>query len=233
MTFSRRKFVGGIGTSVAAITAFGAASTTSQAQLVDQFTNWDSAEFSKLIHLQARAKQVYDIRPVADGKFLNNIKNSLNGFHYGYNIPNDQIKILVAMHGPSNTLAFDDAMWKKYRLGEFVDVTDPETGKPATRNIFLPKKPGYTSTETQAHNSKLQDTSIATLQERGVKFLSCHTATEEEVEKLVKKFSLKTPAEEIVQDLQAHILPGVLIVPSMVATVALLQSEGHYTYITV
>jgi len=29
------------------------------------------------------------------------------------------------------------------------------------------------------------------------------------------------------------VLAGVLVVPAMVATVSLLQSEGHYTYITV
>jgi len=28
-------------------------------------------------------------------------------------------------------------------------------------------------------------------------------------------------------------VPGVLVVASMVAAIALLQSEGHYTYITV
>jgi hypothetical protein len=31
----------------------------------------------------------------------------------------------------------------------------------------------------------------------------------------------------------AHALPGVLVVASMVAAVALLQAEGHYTYVTV
>jgi hypothetical protein len=30
----------------------------------------------------------------------------------------------------------------------------------------------------------------------------------------------------------AHTVPGVLVVASMVAAVALLQAEGHYTYIT-
>jgi len=37
----------------------------------------------------------------------------------------------------------------------------------------------------------------------------------------------------VVKDLQAHTVPNVLIVPSMVATVALLQIDGHYSYITV
>jgi hypothetical protein len=63
--------------------------------------------------------------------------------------------------------------------------------------------------------------------------LSCHTAPEEQVKELVGRYSHKASAEETVQDLQAHILSGVLIVPSMVASILLLQSEGHYTSITV
>jgi intracellular sulfur oxidation DsrE/DsrF family protein len=182
-------------------------------------------------------KQVYDVRAVGEGKFLNNVKNSLNGFRYGFGIANEQIKIAVALHGPSNALAFDDAMWQKYRLGEFVEVNDPGTGKPATRNVFFPAKASGAGnpqdSNLQDRNSKIQEHSIEALQGRGVKFLSCHTATEEQVEAMIKKFSLKAVAEEIVKDLQAHVLPGVLIVPAMVATVALLQSEGRFTYITV
>jgi intracellular sulfur oxidation DsrE/DsrF family protein len=232
MSVSRRKFVGGFGTSVAALGALGITARGGEAQLVYQRADWDFAEFDKLVRSPARAKQVYDVRGVGEGKFLNNVKNSLNGFRYGFGIANDEIKIAVALHGPSNALAFDDAMWQKYRLGEFVEVNDPATGKPATRNIFFPAKAGG-SDNLQDRNSKMQEHSIAALQQRGVKFLSCHTATEEQVAAMVKKFSLSAPAEEIVKDLQAHVLPGVLIVPAMVATVALLQSEGKFSYITV
>jgi intracellular sulfur oxidation DsrE/DsrF family protein len=232
MTFSRRHFVGGFSAGVAALGAFGLAPRTAEAQLVYQRSDWNFNEFDKLVHIQARAKQVYDVRAVGEGKFLNNVKNSLNGFRYGFGIPDDQIKIAVALHGPSNALAFDDSMWQKYRLGEFVEVNDPSTGKAATRNIFFPRKPNASSA-LEDPSSQVQDHSIEALQHRGVKFLCCHTATEEQVSSMVRKFSLKAPAEEIVKDLQAHVLPGVLIVPAMVATVSLLQSEGRFTYITV
>jgi intracellular sulfur oxidation DsrE/DsrF family protein len=232
MAFSRRKFVGGFGTSVAALSALGSSTTGAQAQLVYQRSDWDVAEFEKLVHSPAKAKQVFDVRAIGEGRFLNNVKNSLNGLHYGFGIPSDEIRIAVAMHGPPNAMAFDDSMWLKYRLGEFVDVTDPATGKPATRNIYFPPTPGGTD-DLQDRKAKIQDHSITALQSRGVKFLSCHTATEEQVVGMIKKFSLAAPAEEIVKDLQAHVLPGVLVVPAMVATVALLQSEGHFSYITV
>lgn len=232
MSFSRREFVGGLGTSLAALGAAGLSTHNAEAQLIYQRADWDFNEFQKLVDSPAKVKQVYDIRPVGEGKFLNNVKNSLNGFIYGFGIPAGEVKIAVALHGPSNAVAFDDAMWQRYRLGEFVELNDPATGKPATRNVFF-RSSGKGSDNLQDRSSKMQDHSVQALQHRGVKFLSCHTATEEQAEAMVKKFSLSSTAEEVVKDLQAHLLPGVLIVPAMVATVALLQSEGHFTYITV
>jgi len=127
-------------------------------------------------------------------------------------------------------LNFDDSMWAKYRLGEWLKVNDPQTGKPAVRNPYFAKKP-VTSTDPEDRASVFQDTSIESLQGRGVKLLSCHNSTQAQAHELVEQYSLKQPAEEITRDLQAHTLPGVLIVPAMVATISLLQAEGRYTYI--
>lgn len=226
---TRRSFVETAGLGMAAM---GMLPATSEAQLTYRKQDWKILEFDKLVKNPARVKQVFDIRPIGEGKFLNNIKNSLNGLEFGFGIPRQQIKIVAALHGPSNMLNFDDAAWEKYRIGEWFNVKDPLTGAPAVRNIYFPQKPGKTS-DPNDPNSTLQDTSVQALQARGVSFLSCHTATEEQVRALVKLRNLKDPVEDIVQDLQAHILPNVVIVPAMVATVALLQSEGHFTYITV
>jgi hypothetical protein len=232
MNFSRRAFVGGVSSALAAVGALGVSPKLANGQLIAKHGDWKSADFEALLKSPARAKQIYDIRPIGDGKFLSNVKNSLNGFHFGFDIPEDRIKVAVGMHGPSNALNFTDAMWEKYRLGEWLQVADPKTGKPATRNIYYPQK-GWTSNDPEAGESIYQDTSLEALTKRGVAFLSCHTATEEQSRALVEKYSLQMPPEEIVKDLQAHTLPGVMIVPAMVATISLLQSEGHYSYITV
>jgi hypothetical protein len=71
---------------------------------------------------------VFDETQIGGGRFLNNIKNSLNGLQYGLNIPADQIKIVSAMHGPANMLNFDDYIWEKYQIGEWLKVDDPLTG---------------------------------------------------------------------------------------------------------
>jgi len=230
MKFTRRSFVSTIAPGLVAASALGIAPM--EGQLVYQHSDWKSADFEKLLNVSATTRQVYDIRGIDEGKFLNNIKNSLNGFHFGFGIPLDDVKIVAAMHGPSNMLNFDDSMWAKYKLGEWLKVNDPLTGKPADRNVFVQKTTG-TSRDPNDKASIFQATSIAALQNRGVQFLSCHTATEEQVHALIGHLSLTTPAEKIVEDLQAHTIPGVLVVPAMVATIALLQSRGHYSYITV
>jgi intracellular sulfur oxidation DsrE/DsrF family protein len=231
---SRRFFVAQAATGIAALATV---SSSADAQLVYRSSDWKPKEFDHLLTLPARIKQAYDVSNIGGGKFLNNIKNSLNGLQFGFAIPKAQIQIVAALHGPANLLNYDDAVWEKYQVGEWLHITDPDTGKPAERNVFYHSKVGKalheSSQDLNAESSPYQDTSLEGLQARGVKFLSCHTALEEQVRMLIKLRTLTQAPEEIVKDIMSHAYPGVLIVPSMVASIALLQSQGHYSYITV
>jgi intracellular sulfur oxidation DsrE/DsrF family protein len=215
----------------------GGASRAAQAQLVWKGEQWKLATFQMLVANPARVKQVYDVSHIGEGKFLNNIKNSLNGLHFGFDVPVAHIKIVAALHGPANMMNYNDVIWSKYRIGEWLNVTDPTTGKPAVRNIFFTaKSPLDQAAFTKDPNDResiYQDTSMEALQARGVQFLSCHTATEEQARALIRHNRLTQSPEEVVQDMLAHTLPRVLVVASMVAAIALLQAEGRYTYITV
>ncbi len=228
---SRRELMAGTGALCAAL----AAPAALDAQLVYGHGDWKAEEFQELLHKTGRARQVFDVTAINEGKFLNNIKNSLNGFEFGFGIPPNQVHIIAALHGAANMINYDDSMWAKYRMGEWLSVTDPETGKPAVRNIFFPSKLAKAEGRENPSDEKssFQDKSVEGLQRRGVKFLSCHTATEEQARVIVGRLKLTEGPEAVVKDLQAHTVPKVLIVPSMVASVALLQIDGHYSYITV
>lgn len=223
-------------TSVAGLASV-ASESQLNAQLVYQRADWDVAGFETLIHAPARVKQVYDVVQIGDGRFLNNIKNSLNGLHFGFGIPSRQIQVVAGLHGPVNMLNFDDSVWEKYSIGAWLKVDDPKTGAPAVRNVFYNSPAGkdlkYPSNDPNNEESSYQDKSIQGLQARGVRFLSCHTALEEQARILIKRLKLQQSPEEVVHDLLAHALPGVLVVASMVAAIALLQTDGHYSYITV
>jgi len=234
---NRRSFVNTVARSAAALAMLGTAGRETEGQLVYTKPDWKLSEFDHLAKNPARVKQVYDITRIADGSFLNNIKNSLNGLHFGFGIPEEEIKIVAALHGPANMLNYDDFIWNKYRIGAWLEVLDPATSQPAVKNFFYPSKastpPHYSSDNPDNPESLYQDTSIQALQRRGVKLLACHTATEEQARALIAHNRLTLQPEEIVKEMLAHTLPEVLVVASMVAAIAMLQTDGHYSYITV
>jgi hypothetical protein len=97
---NRRSFVRTATASVAAPATLGTAGSEAEAQLVYTKSDWKLSEFNQLTKNPARVKQVYDIIPIAEGGFLNNIKNSLNGLYFGFGIPDEQIKLLLRCTGP-------------------------------------------------------------------------------------------------------------------------------------
>ena len=233
---SRRSLISSAAAGMTAIGLLPGTPSVANAQLLWKTSDWNLADFNKLVHHPARIKQVWDVVEIRDGKFLSNIKNALNGLHFGYGVPVDQIKIAAALHGPANMLNYDDYVWEKYKIGEWLDVIDPVTKRAAVRNIFYKGKGSVqnesNSKDADNEHSLFQDTSIEALQTRGVQFMSCHTATEEQARVLVKRDRLSHSPEEIVRDMLAHTQPNVLVNASMVSAIALMQAEGRYTYIT-
>ncbi len=233
---SRRSFASSAATGLAALAAMGTVNSA-EGQLVYTKSEWKVSEFNQLAKNPAQVKQVFDVTQIAEGGFLNNMKNSLNGLHFGFGIPNDQIKIVAALHGPANVLNYDDFIWNKYKLGGWLNINDLSTNQPALKNPYYASKAGaaphYRTEDPDSGDSIYQDTSIQALQHRGVKLLSCHTALEEQVRGLIAHRNLTQQPEEIVKEMLAHTLPDVLVVASMVAAIALLQTDGHYSYITV
>ena len=233
---TRRTFSSTTVSGIAALVALSTANTAEGQQMYSD-ANWTLSEFAHLTRHPAQAKQVYDVSLIADGKFLNSIKNALNGLHYGFRIPNEQIRIIAALHGPANMLNYDDFIWNKFKVGAWLNVMDSSTGEPTLRNPFLAAKavlPLHSDTEDlNSSTSVYQDTSILTLQHRGVKLLSCHNSAESQARALIAHHNLPLQPEDVVKQMEAHTLPGVLIVPSMVAAIGLLQTSGHYGYIKV
>jgi hypothetical protein len=236
---TRRSFASKVFAGIAAFGVLSKLNQPAEAQLVWSTAEWKLASFEGLLHEKARVKQLFDITRVEDGASLAKVKNSLDGLHYGFGVPVDQIKIICGMHGQANLLCYDDYVWNQYKIGAWLEIHDPQTGQPAVRNPYYFSK----LTEDAAHitaamdpsaeNSPLQDGSMQGLQRRGVRFLSCHTALEEQVRQLIKHDNLPEDPETIVRDMLAHTVPNVLVVASMVSAIALLQCEGGYSYVVV
>ncbi len=203
-------------------------------QLVEQRTDFDEDAFRRVVGRPARIRQVVESVSFNPGT-LNNVKNTLNGLHFGFGYPDDAIAVALANHGPSMAYVFHDAMWQKYRIGEFFKVTGA-AGTPVASNVYYPAKSSYDpSVSPDDEHGMYQDTSLQMLQRRGVIVLACHTATEEQARKLVATGFAPTGATpaDVADDLLTHLIPGAIVVPSMVATIAVLQATYGYTYLNV
>jgi intracellular sulfur oxidation DsrE/DsrF family protein len=197
---------------------------------VERKADFDAAKFAAAVDKPADIRQVWEAVSFHPQVFTN-IKNSLNGLQFGFGYAPERIAIAFAPHGPSSSFNYTDYIWSKYKIGEAFKLQDAK-GNAVASNIFLtPAKPtGTKADDPDAENSYYQDTSIQTLQTRGVVFLTCHTAVEEQARTLVKGGfapSGMKPADDIL----THLIPGAHVVPSMVAAIAVLQQRYHYSFI--
>lgn len=170
--FARREFIGTVAGAAAALATspvLAAGAVPGGSAFVETVADFDLAGFKRIASAPAPNKVVWDLTNV--GKAFGNVKNALNGYHFGFGFGPGQAHMIMALHGAANTANFDDAMWEKYRLGEWLHIEDPKTGKPATRNIWLHSAAG-TSTDPQDDHSIYQDASIEGLQRRNVTFFT-------------------------------------------------------------
>ncbi|MBV8435653.1 MAG: hypothetical protein JO029_15340 [Candidatus Eremiobacteraeota bacterium] len=199
--------------------------------LVERKADFDADAFAKLAGRPAEIRQLYEavaFKPT----LLNNVKNSFNGLQFGYGYAPGDIAIALAPHGPSSSYTYGDYVWKKYRIGEYFDLKDA-AGAPITSNVFLAKRATSDSADPDDEKGPYQDTSIEALQQRGLIVLTCHTAVEEQARGLVKRgFAPGMTGSQVASDMLSHLIPGTTVVPSMVATIAVLQAVYHYTFIT-
>lgn len=202
--------------------------------LVERKADFDEAAFARLVNKPA------DIRIVVEAvswhpPVFANIKNALNGLQFGFGYPQDRISIVFAPHGPSSAFTYGDYVWTKYKIGEFFKLKD-DKGDPIAANTFLaPAKPPGTSSDPDDPASRYQDSSIESLQKRGVIFLTCHTAVEEQARGLVKAGNAPSgmSPSQVANDILTHLIPGTHVVPSMMGTIMVLQQRFHYGYQTV
>lgn len=231
--FSRRTLLGGAVAAAAASTLW---DEPVHAQYVWQKADWQAAEFDALMRTSRRIKLVVHGFGINDARTLKNAKNALNGLHFGSNIANDQVQVVCALNGPANMMNYSDYVWEKYRVGAWIKENDPKTAEPSVRNLFYPAKGGasmhYASDDPSSEESLYQDYSVQALTSRGVRFLSCHSSTEEAARALIKMNNLSAQPEDVVKDIHAHAVPGVIIVPALSAALAQLQSDGRYGYMS-
>jgi intracellular sulfur oxidation DsrE/DsrF family protein len=163
------------------------------------------------------------------------ILNYLNTYKEGYKAAPATVGAVGTFYGigsqSSIALAFNDATWAKYGLGEYLGLKDA-SGKAYTRNVFnRPTKEDahllFSAIQVPnipAFADFMPAMGIESLQKMGTKFLLCNNALEGWCLELEARGKGKMP--EILADLKANLLPGVTIVPAMVIAIEKAQAAG-------
>jgi intracellular sulfur oxidation DsrE/DsrF family protein len=180
-------------------------------------------------------RALFDFPQHKNGMPLLHILNYLNTYATAYKSAPGQAGAVGTFYSAGNQasipLAFNDAMWEKHALGEYLGLKDA-AGKPYTRNVFNRPTPGDLHLLMKAIDSPLIPAlsgampalGIESLQKMGTTFLLCANALGIWTLELEARGHGK--AEALDQELRANLLPGVTIVPAMVIAIQRAQAAG-------
>ncbi len=158
------------------------------------------------------------------------LKNWLNSFQFSYKEAPEDLHTLSTTFASANLLTYGDAVWEKYKLGEKYEITDPTTGAPAIRNLFWPSRFGPDAPkDITAKNNFYQDTGIEVLQQRGTIFLTCNNTLSGHAAAAVAdgRAPADMEAADVATDIAANLVPGAVLVPSVVGEVSRAQMAGY------
>jgi len=200
---------------------------------VEAKADFDEMLFEQTIGRPAEIRQLFEAVSFHPQMF-GNVRNTLNGLVFGFGYASERVAVAICPHGQSSSYCFSDYVWQKYEIGEAFNLKDAKESL-VTSNIYM--KPDHVlsnSGDPSDEQGFFQDTSIETLQKRGVVFTTCHTAVEEQARNLVKGgfAPARMTARDVANDILTHLFPGSVVVPSMVGAIAVMQARYKYTYVT-
>jgi len=167
---------------------------------------------------------LFDFPLHGGGVPLLHMLNYINTYATAYGTKPGEVNAVGTLYfvGPTSSipLAFNDAMWAKYKLGAYLNLEDPKTKAPSVRNMFFAPQAG----DPVLFGGAFAAASIANLQKIGATFLLCNNALGLLVGQLAKESGGTEAA--VSADLKANMLPGVVLVPAMVIAIEKAQSKG-------
>src|SRR5438132_2485747 len=128
----RRGFLGSMAAGAAGIAAGWLAKPTDAmaAELLPPTDAW-------LTRINGKHKQVFDCVTANDGFGVAFALNYLDSASQALKLPEKDLSPVVVLRHWAMPLTLNDSVWAKYKIGELINVKDPKTNAPATRNIFF------------------------------------------------------------------------------------------------
>lgn len=204
---SRRTFL----TAVTAVAAGGGGMLAQRAR--PRGEPWD---LSWLDGFKGRHKQVYDLLgSTLRDTILHPPTNYLDAHKELTGLEFPDINVAIGTNGAAFPITAGDVLWDRFRFGERWNLTDPETGKPAVRNIYLGAATGAGRGTVRA------------LQARGVTFWMCNMA----LNTLSVEFGTRygRPPATVYAEFVEGLVPGIRVVPAHSWAIGAVQERG-FTY---
>jgi intracellular sulfur oxidation DsrE/DsrF family protein len=226
---NRRGFLGRLfGGVAAAVTVSAAADAQTPAAAATGPDSW-------IREVKGTHRCLFDFPQHKNGVPLLHVLNYLNTYNEAYKAAPGSVGAVGTFYSlgtqSSIPLGFNDAMWSKYGLGEYLGLKD-KNGKAYTRNVFRNIGADDAHLLIQAFQTPnipelagmIPAMSIESLQKMGTKFILCANALGAWCLELQARG--KGKAQEIEKELRANLLPGVTIVPAMVIAIEKAQAAG-------
>jgi intracellular sulfur oxidation DsrE/DsrF family protein len=211
LTSRRREFLSGVATLGAVIGLAELSAPTHAAEsggATDDFAKW-------LDSIGGKHRQVFDAPRSNEGLPLIYAFVFLLTGMQGFAVPENELGVAIVLRHEAIPLAFNDALWSKYRLGEVFKIDDPATNAPSTRNFFANSRPG---------DLVAPDAAIDRLIARGVRVGVCGMAIHVFSGMVAKKMGMVP--DEVQKEWIAGLVPGAVVVPSGVVAVNGAQARG-------
>jgi hypothetical protein len=99
---------------------------------------WDRSGYKHAIETNGEARATFASPHLKNaGTYFVQARNWFESMEVSYEEDPDEIRLVMANYGPMNFITYDDYIWEKYEVGAWQGITDPNTGAPAVRNIYL------------------------------------------------------------------------------------------------
>jgi hypothetical protein len=179
----------GIGAALPATTASAATGEATD------FTRW-------LDGISGTQRVVLDVREPNDGMAIAWAWVYLFTGPQAYGVKESDLGTIMVLRHNAIPFALEDSIWKKYKLGEYFKITDPQTKAPAVRHPYY----------TTPVDPDVADMTLKNHIERGVKVAACDMAIHYFSGKISTQMGLKH--EDVKKDWMAATLPKIAHAPS-------------------
>jgi hypothetical protein len=164
-----------------------------------------------LDRLPGRERHLFDASEALEGRMLSLIRHYHDTYRDVFGLRDGEVATVGTLYGGTTCYGLDDSMWRKYRLGG-----TEATGENPWR--VAPVIGG----------NRAPTASIEALQQRGTAFLLCRAALSTRAGQVADREGLPRP--QVLSDMEAHLLPGVVLVASVIVAIQRAQRHGVSYY---